>query len=88
MELTVSAILSAAADRAGKASPVAAQDAGVWLFSEAIPAGVIGQAEAGLVMRGISLAQGKAIPGNLVSELVDDAAEFIGGGHPARDASS
>lgn len=79
LELALAGILSAAADRAGKDSAVTPQDAGVWIFSEAIPAGILDQREAGLIMRGISLAQGLTVPDNLVGDLIDDAVRFVDG---------
>lgn len=51
----------------------------MWAFAEALPGGLLDQQEVGLLMRGLSLAQGQAVPEPLVAELVDDAARFFGG---------
>jgi superfamily II DNA or RNA helicase len=79
LDLVVAALLSAASDMAGKTAPVPPQEAGVWLFGEAVPAGVIDSDEAGLIMKSIGLAQGKMVPDNLVDDLVQEASRFING---------
>jgi hypothetical protein len=79
LDLVVTALMSAASDMAGKTAPVPPQEAGIWLFGEAVPAGVIDGQEAGLIMKSIGLAQGKMVPSHLVEELVQDAARFING---------
>lgn len=72
MELMVSALLAAAADRAGLATPVTLQDAGVWLYGEALPGGLITQEEAALIMRAVSLTQSPSVPEPLLAELCMD----------------
>lgn len=77
LDLTVTALMSAVSDMAGKTAPVLPQEAGIWLFGEAVPAGVIDDQEAGLIMKSIGLAQGKMVPNHLVEELVQDAVRFV-----------
>ena len=79
LDLVVTALLSAASDMAGKNTPVPSHEAGVWLFGEAVPAGVIDSQEAGLIMKSIGLAQGRVVPENLVDELVQEASRFVNG---------
>ena len=79
LDLTVAALLAAAADRAGRNTPLTRQEAGVWLYSEALPGGILDQQEAGLLMRGLSLSQAQEVPRNLVAELTEDVSRFIGG---------
>lgn len=79
LDMAVAALLTTASDLAGKDTPVPSQEAGVWLFSEALPAGVLDPQDASLIMKGISLAQGKAVPESLVAELLDDADRFVSG---------
>ncbi|MFZ5764495.1 MAG: DEAD/DEAH box helicase [Thermodesulfobacteriota bacterium] len=77
LELLLSSLLAAAADRAGAEKPVSVQEAGVWIFGEAVPRGLLNPQEAGLIMRAISLAQGATVPESLVRELADDAQGFV-----------
>ena len=80
LDLLLGALLAAAAVRAGQATPPAPQQAGVWLYSEALPKGVLTQEQAGLVMRGLALAQGaEAVPEALVRALAADVALFVEG---------
>ncbi len=53
------------------------QDAGVWIYGEALPKGILNQDESALIMRGITLAQSPAVPQSLISQLMDDAEPFI-----------
>ena len=41
LDLALAAMLAAASDAAGKDTPVPPQEAGVWIFGEAIPAGLL-----------------------------------------------
>jgi hypothetical protein len=77
LDLVVAALMSAASDMAGRTAPVPPQEAGIWLFGEAVPAGIIDGREAGLIMKSIGLAQGKMVPNHLVEELVQDAVRFV-----------
>lgn len=78
VDLVVAALLASAADRAGLDIPINIGEAGVWLHGEALPKGILNQEEAGLLMRGISLAQCPSVPGNMVRQLVDDVEVFCG----------
>ncbi|WP_200330664.1 DEAD/DEAH box helicase [Thiocystis violacea] len=79
-ELILSALLAAAAVRAGRDDPPTPQEAGVWLFAEALPAGWLSSDDAALLMRAIALAQGAdAVPAPLLAALVEDAATFVEG---------
>lgn len=77
LDLLVAALLAAASGRAELDSPVTLQEAGVWVYGEAIPKGILSQENAGLIMRGISLAQSQAVPENLITALADDAEGFV-----------
>ena len=80
VDLLLSALLAAAAVRAGQATPPSPQQAGIWLYSEALPKGVLTQDQAGLIMRGLALAQGaEAVPEALVRTLAADVALFVEG---------
>ena len=78
VELLLSALLAAAAGRAGLDEPVAAREAGVWLYGEALPKGLLNQDDAGLIMRGITLAQSQFVPESLITGLLDDVELFVG----------
>ncbi len=77
MELMVSALLAAAAGRAGLETPITVQDAGVWLYGEALPQGLLNQDEAALIMRAVSLAQSSSVPESLLAELRMDVESFV-----------
>ncbi|MBC2712398.1 MAG: SWIM zinc finger family protein [Desulfosarcina sp.] len=76
-ELLMSAMLAAAAERAGLETPVMVQDAGVWLYGDALPKGLLNQEEAALMMRAVSLAQSPSVPEPLLAELSMDVESFV-----------
>ena len=78
LDLLLAALLAAGARRAGRGEPPTPQQAGIWLYGEALAAGQLEPQDAALLMRAIALAQGAdAVPEPLLSGLVDDAADFI-----------
>lgn len=77
LELLISALLSAAADRADAQTAVSPQDAGVWLYGEALPKGLLTQEEAALIMRAITLGQSPSVPESLLTDLRLDVEEFV-----------
>jgi len=70
MELLLSALLALAADRAGLATPLSPQEAGVWIYSEALPKGLMSQEEVTLIMRALTLAQAPSLPEALLTPLL------------------
>lgn len=77
-ELLLSALLAAAASRAGRESAPAPQQLGVWLYAEALPGGALTQDDAAVLMRAVALAQGgDALPQALLETLIEDAAAFV-----------
>ncbi|HSQ06450.1 MAG TPA: helicase, partial [Chromatiaceae bacterium] len=81
LDLLLAALLAAAAARAGETIAPAPQQAGVWLYGEALPKGLLTPDQAGLIMRGLALAQGAdAVPEPLVRTLAADVALFVEGG--------
>ncbi|MBK5938601.1 hypothetical protein CCR96_04885 [Halochromatium roseum] len=80
MDLMLSALLAAAAHRVGRADPPSPSQAGIWLYGEVLPAGLLEQPDVALLMRAIALGQGAdAVPEALLTALADDAAAFIEG---------
>ncbi len=77
VELLCSALLAAASGRTDLDNPILVHDAGVWIYGEALPKGILNQDEAALIMRGITLAQSPAVPQDLISQLADDSEPFI-----------
>jgi superfamily II DNA or RNA helicase len=77
LELLISALLASAAARAGLAQAPAPEQAGVWLFGEALPQGWLDEAQAALIMRGLSLVQAPVVPDALLTSLLDDSRGFI-----------
>ncbi len=80
LDLLLAALLAAAAVRAGRETPPSPQDAGIWLFGEALPKGLLTQEQAALAMRALALAQGAdTVPEALVRSLAADVAGFVDG---------
>ena len=77
LELMVSALLAAASDRAELDIPIVPQEAGVWLYGEALPRELITQEEAALLMRAVSLAQSPSVPESLLIDLAIDVEGFV-----------
>lgn len=76
-ELLLSAQLALAADRAGLDTPKSAAEAGVWIYGEAIPQGVLTPEEAGLIMQAVGLAQAPNVPGVLMEQLMKETTDFM-----------
>ena len=80
MDLLLGALLACAAVRAEQKTSPTPQQAGIWLYSEALPKGILTQDEAGLLMRALALSQGaEAIPDALLRDLAADVARFVAG---------
>ncbi|WP_295385432.1 DEAD/DEAH box helicase [uncultured Thiodictyon sp.] len=80
MDLLVGALLAAAALRAGQEAPPSPAQAGVWVFAEALPRGVLTQDEAALLMRALALGQGAdGVPDGLLRALAEESAAFVEG---------
>jgi hypothetical protein len=78
MDLLLGALLACAAVRAEQEIPPTPQNAGIWLYSEALPNGILTQEEAGLLMRALALSQGaETIPDALLRDLAADVARFV-----------
>jgi len=77
MELLLSSLLAASADRANLTTPPAPAEAAVWLYSEAVPLKVLSQDEAALILQVMGLTQAQEIPDPLLLHLLADIAAFI-----------
>jgi hypothetical protein len=78
MELILAALLTAAADKAGRPTALERTEFGIWAYAEALPGGILDHEQVGLVMRALSFAQGGEPPAALISALLDEAAPFVG----------
>ena len=77
-ELLLGAILATAAQTAGLDQAPPPQQAGVWLYAEALPRGLLNNDQVALLMRAFALAQsGDFIPLQLLRPLAEDAARFL-----------
>jgi ERCC4-related helicase len=77
-ELLLGALLCASAMRCGLDNPPDPHKTGVWLYSDALPAGRLQQEDASLIMRALAFAQTEeAVPVDLLAALAADAAKFI-----------
>ena len=77
LEMVFAALLSSAAEKAGRNMPLNRSEVGVWAYAEALPQGILDQEQIGLLMRALSFVQGAAAPAGLVHALLDDAAHFV-----------
>ncbi len=77
LDLLLSALLAKASDQAQLTSAVTSQDAGVWLYSEALPKGFLIQDDAALIMRALALGQSPSVPEEMVKDLCLDVEMFI-----------
>jgi hypothetical protein len=78
VELMTSALLAAAAHSTGQTEPPSPAQAGIWLYGEMLPAGLLEQEDAALLMRAVGLAQGGAqVPESLLTALADDAEAYL-----------
>ncbi|MFH2058287.1 MAG: DEAD/DEAH box helicase [Pseudomonadota bacterium] len=79
VELLVSALLAKAADLAGLEVTKTPIEAGVWIYSEALPKGMLTDDDAVLIMRAVGLSQSDSIPQDLIDALVNDVTSFVTG---------
>jgi hypothetical protein len=78
MDLLLGALLACAAQRAEQETAPTPQQAGIWLYSEALPKGILTPDEAGLLMRALALSQGgESVPDSLLRDLATDVARFV-----------
>ncbi|MEA3273721.1 MAG: DEAD/DEAH box helicase [Pseudomonadota bacterium] len=78
LELLLGTLLCAAAIRAGRDEPPPPQQAGVWLYAEALPTGALTQEQSALIMRAMALAQGAdAVPEGMLLELAAEVSAFL-----------
>lgn len=77
-ELILGALLCTAAQAAGQDQAPSPRQAGIWLYGEALPQGLLTQEQAALLMRAISLEQaGDQLPAHLLRPLAEDASRFL-----------
>jgi len=77
VELLTSGLLAKAADLAGLNGAKSPDQAGVWLYSDAVPKGVLTNDDAALIMRAVGLSQSDNIPKDLVDHLIEDVRAFV-----------
>ena len=79
VDLLVSALLATAAERADKPQAPSVEQAGVWVYSEALPKGWLDDKQAALIMRGVALLHSDTIPQTMLEALCQESREFIDG---------
>ncbi len=80
VELLCSSLLAAAANWTGLEYPPSPREAGVWLYGEALPKGLLSQEQGAAIMRAVSLASAPTVPEALIREILEDARDFVGRG--------
>ena len=81
LDLIVSALLAVAAVRANKTQSINIDQAGVWVYSEAIPKGWLDETQAVLIMRGVALLQSDSVPISMLEVLLQESREFVANSH-------
>ena len=79
IELLASAMLSAAAAKAGRSQAPTEEQASVWIYSEAAPKGFITTEQASMITKAFALSKAQEVPENLLSAVVEDARMLING---------
>ena len=79
IELLASAMLSAAAAKAGRSQSPTEEQASVWIYSEAAPRGYITTEQASVLTRAFALSKAQEVPENLVFTVLEDARMLISG---------
>ena len=77
VDLLLSALLAAAAVRAEMTRAVSVEQAGVWVYSEALAKGWLDERQAALIMRAVALRNSEAVPASLMDVLLLDCRGFI-----------
>ena len=77
LELVVTSLLAGAAVRAGLDLAPSPEQAGVWVYGEALPKGWLDDTQAALIMRALSLAQAPAVPDGLLESLLEDSRQYL-----------
>ncbi|AGA33388.1 SNF2-related protein [Thioalkalivibrio nitratireducens DSM 14787] len=78
LDLLLGALLAAAALRTGRNDAPTPQQAGVWLYGEALPSGQIDPTDAAVLMQALALAQaGDSVPEALLGGMLIAAETFI-----------
>ncbi len=78
VDLLCSSLLAAAASRTGLEHPPDPREAGVWLYGEALPKGLLTREQGAAIMRAVALAGAPTVPESLIREVLEDARAFVG----------
>ena len=79
IELLASAMLSAAAAKAGRSQSPSENEASVWIYSEAAPKGYITPEQASALTRAVALSKAQEVPDSLVYTVLEDARTLVSG---------
>ncbi len=77
VDLLVSAQLAVAAVRADQSQAVSIEQAGVWVYSDALPRGWLNEQQAALIIRGIALLHADPVPISMLEALLLESREFV-----------
>ena len=73
LSLATTAMLASVALRAGLEEPPERSEAAVWLYSDAVPRGIVCGEDAASITRAMALASAPSVPEGLVQEVLSDA---------------
>ncbi len=77
IELLASAMLLAAAARADLKRAPGREDAAVWIYSQALPQGLLVSDQANALLRALALIDASELPESLLEEVISDARELV-----------
>ncbi|MEZ5534504.1 MAG: DEAD/DEAH box helicase [Thiolinea sp.] len=77
LNMMVTALLQAAAGKAGLEEAPETQTAAVWLYGEAVPNGWLDMEQAALIGRALALQQVAEVPAVMLESLLGDVREFV-----------
>lgn len=76
-ELLITALLASVAGKSGLQKAPSPQEAGIWVYTEALENGWVDQQQANQIMRDLAIAQAADIPPALLEELLADVRALL-----------
>ncbi len=76
-DLLITSLLASIAGKAGLDKAPTPEEAGIWVYTEALENGWVNQEEANQIMRNLAVVQATNIPPSLLEKLLGDVREFV-----------
>ena len=75
--LLITSLLASVAGKAGQDKAPTPEEAGIWVYSEALGKGWLDQEQANMIMRHLAVTQAADIPRELLERLLDDVRAYV-----------